>query len=344
MDRRLRWCGIDVGSHSLHLACLRAENGGEPAWLTATAPAPGPWTDGRPADGGLAAAVRSAAGSLRGVRWGTRLRPTQAAVSLPSRALVVKAVKLPALNPAELRAALCLEIERLRPAVPAETVADWLPLAVPAASRESGDAQGCLLLTARLSAVKAVAAAARGARMRPAAVEPEPAVLFRLLRLLAAPTDRGEDPARVLIDLGAGGTRLVVARSDALLLFREIPVGGRDLTAALAEARQVPPEEAEALKCTAYQEAGPMTDFGAAWERLAREVERSLRYVERQHGLEGYGGLHLVGGGARWPLLRRELERVVGVPAQPSVALPGGPVPPDMACAAALCLWKEGTP
>jgi len=341
MERRLRFCGIDVGSHSLHLACLAADGEGGLQLLTASAPAPGPWTDGCPPAAGLTGAVKAAAGALEGVRWGLPLRPAPAAVSLPTAALVVKAVNLPALSAGELRAALTLEIERLHPDDAAETVGDWLPLEAPRGDDAGPAAQGCLLLTARQTAVDAAAAPARAARLTPVAVEPEPATLVRLARLLATP--EAEAP-EVLVDLGAGGTRLVVTRGDALLLFRELPVGGSHLTAALAERHRIAPAEAEQLKCLACQEAASLVEFGAAGERLVREVQRSLRYVERQHRLEGYGALRLVGGGARWPLLRREIEQVVGVPAQESVALPVGAVPPEMALAAALCLWKEGTP
>ncbi len=341
MQQRLRFCGIDLGSHALHLACLTEGSGGQRGLLTASAPAPGPWVGGCPAAADVAGAVASAAGSLSGVRWGPRLRPTPAAVSLPTGALVVRAVNLPPLKAGELREALYLEIDRLRAGDPAETVGDWLPLAVPGGEDPARAGRGYLLLTARQAAVDTAACALRAARLRPVAVEPEPAVLIRLARLLAAP---GGEAVEVLVDLGAGGTRLVVARADALLLFRELPVGGSHLTAALAERRQVTLAEAEELKCTEYQEAGSLADFGPAGERLVRELERSLRYVERQHRLEGYASLHLVGGGARWPLLRREIEGVVGVRARDSVALPAGAVPPEMAGAAALCLWKEGAP
>lgn len=358
MDRRVRFCGVDLGSRSVHVACLVSLGQGDAALVTASAAAPGPWSDRCPEAAPLAAALRALtaevqealhpeAGAAPGGpgaelmpvqvgavsdRPGTRLLPIPAAASLPAGALVVKAVNLPAMRPRERRAALYLEMGRLTALDPAETVGDWLPLAVPGGV-PGPEGQGHLLLMARQAAVDAVADALWAAHMRPVAVEPEPAVLVRLALLLAKP---GGGAPEVLIDLGAAGTRLVVVRHGELLLYRDLPVGGADLTADLAQRIGVSAEEAEALKCTAYQEADSLADFAAAGERLVREVERSLRYVERLHGLDGYGALHLVGGGARWPLLRRSVEAAVGRAARPHVELPVGTVSPKTAQAAAL--------
>jgi len=334
MTQRVRFCGVDLGSRTLHLACLTDPAPGEPGLLTASGPAPGPWADRCPEAAALGGALVAASEGL-----GVRLRRVHTAVSLPSGAMVVKAVNLPALRPAERRAALYLEIDRLTSVEAAETVGDWLPLAVPGGGQPGPDGQGHLLLTARQQTVDAIGCALRVAAMRPAAVEPEPATLLGLAQLLARPDG---EAAEVLVDLGASATRLVVVRRGELLLFRELPVGGSDLTAALAEHLGVDPADAEELKCTEYQEGEDLGEFGAAGERLVREVERSLRYVEQGYRLEGYGALHLVGGGARWPLLRRQVEAAVGIRARESIELPVGPVDPAMAEAAALALWRNG--
>lgn len=335
MQQRVQFCGVDVGSQNLKVVCLLTPaSPGQPVEaVTAVGAAPGPWAE-RCVD---APALGQALAELcQGLDC--RFGRTPAAVSMPTGALVVKTVTLPAIIPSERQAAFRLELDRLFPLAPGEAVCDWLPLFMRPDSEPGSAKEGYLLLAAHQQAVSAVPCALGAAKMRPVAVEPEPAALYRLAHMLAAP--EGE-AAEVLVDLGAGGTRLLVLQHGELLLFRDLPVGGSHLTDALAHHLQVEPAEAEELKRTKYQVGADIDLFGDAGERLLREVERSLRYIERGFGLEGYGALHLVGGGANWPFLRRLVEVAVGIRAQEQVMLLDRAVDPAMAQATALALWQE---
>jgi len=335
MRRRVRFCGVDLGSDSLHLVCLAEPAAlGEPASMhAAVGSSPGPWVDRCPEAQALGVAL-----SAVGQELGLILRNAPTAVSLPTSSLVTRSVSLPPLTPREQRAALYLELDRMAGIVPEETVGDWLPLAIPRDGKGETEGQVHLLLTARQSGVNAVGCALRAAHLRPAAVEPEPATLFRLAQLLAKP-EEGE--AEVLVDLGASATRLLVIQRDELLLFREVSVGGTHLTQALASQLGVAVAEAEVLKRTEYQEGVWPDLFGTVSVRLVSEVERSLRYIEHRFGLDGYGALHLVGGGARWPFLRGVMEAAVGRQAEGKVVLPVGETDPALATATALALWQE---
>lgn len=332
MAQRVRFCGVDLGSSALHMACVVDPAGrGEPAVvLGAEGSSPGPWVDRCPDAAALGAAL-----AALGERLELGGRRTPAAVSLPSAALVIKPVDLPPLAAAERRAALYLEMERIAPKTGDEMVGDWLSLAGP---NGSGAGQMHLLLAAHQRAIGAVRCALRAARLRAAAVEPEPAALFRLAQLLARPES---EAAEVLVDLGASSTRLIVTRRGQLLLFRELTVGGSHLTHALSAHLKVEPAEAEERKRTQFQE-DDWEALGPAGERLLSEVERSLRFVEHVFGLDGYGALHLVGGGAHWPLLRQMIEAAVGRRAEGQVVLDRRPVDPALAQATALALWQRG--
>lgn len=334
MRERIRFCGVDVGSSELKLACLL-----EPTMLSplgsirgGSMPTPGAWMDGTVPPEALAEGIRRIGSDLD-----ARMGLTPAAISIRTDALVTKNVYLPELNASERRAALYMELERLVPAEDGEPVGDFLPVA-PRPDQERGTyEEGYLLMAVQEKVVQHYRSALSGARLRPVAVEPEPASLYRLSQLISAPE---QGAAQVLIDLGASGTRLLVVKGEQLLLFRELPVGGNHLTAALAEHLRVDPAEAEQIKRTQHQEETSLEYYGEAGERLCREVERSLRYIERGYGLESYAALHLVGGGARWPFLRRMMERAVGIRAQPEIRLLTGAVEPALAQAAALALWQ----
>jgi len=336
MQERIRFCGVDVGSYELKLACLL-----EPTMLSplgsirgGSMPTPGPWIDGAPVPEALAEGIKRIGSDLDARIWST-----PAAISIRTDALVTKNVYMPELTPTERRAALYVELDRVFPNGEGEPVADFLPV-TPRPDQERGVyEEGYLLMAVQEKAVHQYRSVLNGARLRPVAVEPEPATLYRLSQLVSV-SEMGA--AHVLIDLGASGTRLLVVKGEELLLFRELPVGGSHLTAALAEHLGVDQAEAERLKRTQHQEETTLEYYGEAGERLCREVERSLRYIERGYGLESYAALHLVGGGARWPFLRRMMERAVGTRAQAEVRLLTGVVEPALAQAAALALW-EGT-
>lgn len=331
MQQRARFCGIDIGSHHLKLVCrLEAGAHGQPAPVVcAVARAPGPAAE-------RSAEAKAIGQALVGLcqQTGLATRWTSAAVSVPTSSMVVKVMHLPVLSPAERRAAFRLEMDRLLALAEGEAAGDYLPLASDV--ERHGAQESLLLLATREEAVREFRAMLAEAHLQPVAVEPEPAAQFRLARLLTTPDEEGAP--HVLVDLGAAGTRMLVVQRGELLLFRDLPVGGSHLTAALSRHLGTEYAEAEELKCTRFQEESHPA-LEAESERLFKEIERSLRYVERERHLEGYGGLHLVGGGARWPLLRRVVERAVGIRARDEIRLPGGPVEPDLAQAVALAVW-----
>lgn len=332
LQQQARLVGIDWGSQTIKVAGLvAAEKPPRGRFAGCFLPAPGPG-----AAAGTAGAVLGQLLTALCQETGVPCKGARAAVALPSAMVLTRPVYLPRLSRRELRAALYLELERVLPFPVDEAVADYIPLAGRAATAGAGEEQGYLLLAARQEAVTGRAGALRRAGLRPAPVEPEPVTLLRLARLLAPPGGPG---CHVLVDLGAAGTRLVILRDGELLLFRDIPVGGAHLTAALAEFLGTDQSEAEARKIADFQTCRDLGAFGAAAERLVSELGRSLRFVERERRLEGYAGLYLVGGGAHWPVLRRVVEETVGLPAREPVLLPLRSLDPVLAQSVALGLW-----
>ena len=336
MEQRIRFLGIDLGSQNLKLVCHLDTSPRHPGiFVTKDGPAPGSLVE----LGGEPQTLGNALAGLR-VQAGLGLKRAPAAVSMPTGAMVVKAVHLPPLSNRERQAAFQLEVERCVPPGEGEVVGDYMPLA-PEVDSGGGRNEGYLLLVSSQQLVDALRTALSTARIQPEAVEPEPVTLFRLLMMMVPPGDTG---AHVLVDLGASGTRVLVVKDGQLMLFRDLTLGGKHLTAALAQSLGIEQHEAEVLKCSRYQAAESIPELAGAAERLEKEIERSLRYVERTQKIEGYSSLHLVGGGASWPFLRGLVERAVGREAKESVVVSGGQVEPIMAQAAALALYQYEPP
>lgn len=336
MEHRVRFCGIDFGSQSIKLVCQLDTGSRElgTAMIFKEGPAPGPLVE----QSGDPATLSAALSNLR-IQSGIGLRKVLAAVAMPSSAMATKVVNLPPLSNRERQAAFQLEMERFLNLDDRDVVGDYIPLAEEDAN--SGNQESYLLMAIQQKWINLLRTVLKGAHVHPEAIEPEPVTLFRLLQLLSRSRTEG---THVLVDLGASGTRVVVARKGQLLLFRELAVGGNHLTAALARALNMEWHEAETLKRSRYQEAEEIPELSAEAEHLRKEIERSLRYVERERGIEGYNGLYIVGGGAEWPFMRRLVERAVGLRAREELVLPGGAVAPSLAQAAALAFYRQVIP
>lgn len=144
-----------------------------------------------------------------------------------------------------------------------------------------------------------------------AALASEPYALAQALVYSGA---KPQQVSALLIDVGAGSTSVTLVQQGVVTGSTTFPIGGRSVTAAIAQQLSVPADEAEHLK----------REFAAG---KAGEVQRHKlqRTVEREMGiwlkafkmslisLEPQGAMpdvvYLAGGGSQLPELHKELER-----------------------------------
>lgn len=121
--------------------------------------------------------------------------------------------------------------------------------------------------------------------------------------------------AVALVDVGAGRSSINVLLAGETCFSREIPLGGMDMTQAIARRLSIEAEDAEALK---RDSDGPSAEVEAAMltviEDLAAELSLSIDYVEHHRGVQ-VAELLVSGGGLLVPGAVQHLERAVGRPA-----------------------------
>lgn len=170
------------------------------------------------------------------------------------------------------------------------------------------------------------------ASLRPLHIDPEPIALFRAFtRFLKRQSD--EQAVTVLVDLGRGSTRVVVARGQKVVFIKAIDIGGDRLTDAVAKQLSISNAEAAELRlriirdsfeCLRDDPAGqPKDRDNVQWtlhdalrgevESLAREVALCLRYCSVT-----FRGLRpkqvvLLGGEAYDPAIRALLGENLGI-------------------------------
>ena len=179
-----------------------------------------------------------------------------------------------------------------------------------------------LLVVAYRDLVDGYLAACRKAGLTVVGIDLE---AFALLRSLSTPRPT-EEAALVAVAIGHDRSTFAVSNGTVCEFTRVLEWGGHALDAAVAQALDLIPSQAEPIKRTLSLAGGPapegLTDEQAEAAReamrrqvqsFARELVSSLQFYQGQPGSLGIGEIVLTGGTAHLFGLPDELERLIGV-------------------------------
>ena len=310
--------GLDIGTSGVRAAQLRFARGSVTLERFGQVALPeGAVRDGEVSDpAAVAAAIRQL--------WAyTKIPGKKVVLGVASGRVVVRQVDLAWLPPSELRRSLPFQVADVLPMPVEAAVLDFYPLGeLPTGEGEGRTVRGLLVAAAR-ETVDASVAAAQRAGLTPVSVDLTSfAVLRALTRTEGAAGD--DDQAEALVDVGAKVTNVVVHQGGLPRFVRILPMGGQDVTDAVAERAGLPVQQAEALKQELGLGLGPQvfTAEGQAALRavettlsaLVGEVRTSLGYYSAAGGSAPIRRVVLSGGGARLAALVERLETAAAVP------------------------------
>jgi len=337
MARRL--IGLDIGTNAVTVAEVRA--GDPPRLVMFGQVALGRETmrEGEVADD---AAVTEAVGRLREE---VGLKRAAVRLGLASPRVVVRQIEMPLMTRDELGSALQFQAAELIPIPLEDAVLDFAILG-PANPGDSGEPRMHVLLAAVQEAtVLRLVAAVEAGGLQVAAVDLVPLALIRpLARTVpdlaligssvgvdhsaeAAGGVALADPgpgAEGIVSFGGGVTAIAVHEVGVPRFVRVLGTGGRELTDAIANELDLPPETAEALK---RQLGGNGHDELVARARssierplsvLLDEVRSSIDYYRNQPDSSRLLRIVTTGGAAQLPGLTERLSALVGVPVEPA--------------------------
>jgi type IV pilus assembly protein PilM len=263
-------------------------------------------------------AVAAALGRL----WSaTRFRTKKVALGVANQRVIVRQVELPWMPPAELKASLQFQVQDFIPMPVDQVLLDYHPLEE-VTTESGGRAVRALLVAASKEMIWRSIDAVRKAGLQPVMVDLVP---FAILRSMVQFDDLGlaSGEGEAVVNVGASVTNLIVHTGGVPRFVRIIPMGGADITDALAERLGVTLEEAEAIKqVTGFAEAGG-DGFDAGPEAkvieatattFVDEVRTSLEYYNAQPGSFGIRRIVLTGGGTRLGGLRERLALATRLP------------------------------
>lgn len=302
--------GLDIGRSFIKVVQVKV-GGGKKALIAAG--------NHQTAPGGIlsdsSVDLKSLSESIRVCVEGSKVTTKKCAVSLIESQVVTRLIQLPNLTDKELSSALNYEAEQYIP-LPIKDVN--LQFKVISRPTDSNGKMDVLLIAAPKRIVSKYLDVVKNAGLDVEAVETESAALARALC-------RPDEPATIIISMGAVSTELFIAKGGSVLFTRSIATGGVNLTKSIMTEFNLPQSQAEQYKQTyGIVEANLSGKLAAILKPILDVlISETLKAVEFAHTHEKdsqIGRIVICGGGSFLPGLaeflteRTSLEVSLGDP------------------------------
>jgi type IV pilus assembly protein PilM len=282
-------------------------------------------------------------------------RNKDAVISLPSRHLVIQHVRLAAMQPEEMAAALMYELRGKLPFEPQQAVVRHIVAGTVSENNEAK--QDVIVLAARRSVVEKHVAGMAHLGLRVVGVGAEPCAMcypYGFAAAHASPSQEGP-PTLMIVHLGASRIHVAILRAQETTFVKEVLQGTSHLTKSLAKAQNMPVDSAVALRASWCEKPGPehlqaaveaYKSIRPVLEHLCDEIESCMRYHASLARGARVDRLYFVGPDARDRGLVHVLSAHLAVPCDlgdPVGAITGHGdrehAEPEMAVAAGLSLF-----
>lgn len=299
---KTRVIGLDIGTTMVRAAELEFGSGAPtrrgPATLVRYGEAPlpiGAVRDGEVVEQPLVALA------IRGLWASQKFASKNVVIGVGNQRVVVRELAVPAMPMAQVRATLPFQVQELLPMSTDEALLDFYP--VEQVDGENGSVLQGLLVAAVRDTVSANVLAVESAGLLPTMVDLN---ALALLRAMVRGTLGRQTVA--LVDVGARVTDVVIASHGVPRFIRTVPMGGQDVTDAIARAMGISLPEADALKRhlgVGFGVPDDHADAAAAVEAVARSLVEAIRntfvYYSGNNPGQHIEAAVLTGGGAHLP-------------------------------------------
>jgi len=315
-----RRIGVDVGSTAVRAAELSV-NGGKPSLVRV---AQVPIEPGAVANGEVRE-PEAVAEALRELWRQGKFHGKEVVLGVGNQRVVVREVTLPWLSEKELRDSLQFQVQEYVPIPVEEAVLDYQ--VIEEYEHEGRRMLRLLLVAAQKAMVQQIVSAAEAAKLQPVGMDLIPFAIMRSVGVedsFGMNGDQGGDEA--VVDIGADVTSICVHKNGLPRFVRMLPSGGRDVTASVARALSIQPDEAETLKrggMSGLQPDQAETASRAVSSRAAAfvdEIRSSLDFYESQMPGARIQRVLLTGGGSKLDGLTALLDERL-----PAQVVPGHP-------------------
>lgn len=297
--------GIDIGASSLKVVQLSSGKNGA-SLETYGELQLGPYGD---ADIGAPVLLESSklSAALSDIVREANVTARTAILAVPHASSFIAVAPFPTANHADLPSMIPIEARKYVPMAMSEITLDWF--VIPDLKKNEGVAPTTtrvLMAAIHNESLKGLRTVVQNAGIAIMANEIEP---FSVIRSSV----HENDTAVMLIDFGARSTKTYCVEFGILEETHRIPVGGHDVTTAIATALALPYASAEVQKRTGtgIREISPLADaITPVLDRILGDVTRSLERFERERETK-ITRVIVTGGGALLPGLIERLAIVL---------------------------------
>lgn len=240
-----------------------------------------------------------------------KFRSKRVATAVSGKNVVFRYVGMPEMSEDKLLPAIRLEAEKYIPFDVSEVELDAQKLAV-TADQTGRTEMKVLLVAAKKTVVADHSRILTDLGLQPVSVGVDGFALGNAWELSDLVNPGIQDPGRTvaLIDIGATKASINILRDNISYFAREVPMGGQDLTNAIARRLGVEPGQAEALKREPGEQLASVQEAtGQVLEDLGNEINLSFDFFENQFDGE-VQEVWLTGGSALLPFLEESFEKI----------------------------------
>jgi type IV pilus assembly protein PilM len=239
---KTRVIGLDIGTTSVRAVEVEFDNGGPakgaPGRVVRAGSVPLPW--GAVHDGEVAEPA-TVASALKRLWAEQKFSTKEVVVGVGNQRVLVRELDMPALPPAQLRAALPFQVEGLIPMAAGDALLDFHPIS--SSTGAEGPQLHGLLVAATAETVLANTRAVEQAGLVPTMVDLNAFAVARVQSRSGFGTG-----VVAFVDIGARVTNVSIVVDGHPRFVRILPAGGHDVTEALSSSLDIPQQDAERLK------------------------------------------------------------------------------------------------
>lgn len=312
---RTRVIGLDIGTTQVRATELEFGRGGPSRTAQATVLRVGEVELPRGAvHDGEVAESETVATAIRQLWAQTKFSHKDVVIGIGNQRVIVRDLELPWMPQQQIQAALPFQVQDLLPVAVQDALLDYVTTGT--RTGEHGEVLQGLLVAATKDTVVANTSAVETAGLRPVMVD---LGAFALSRVMA----RGDAAERTvaLLDIGARVTTLVITAQGTPKFVRMLPMGGHDVTDAVAIAVGVSRGDAEGVKREVGIGFAVEPERVAVAERIAtvttalvEAVRNTLVYYASNHPGAAAEFVVLTGGGSQLPGLGQHLASATRMP------------------------------
>jgi type IV pilus assembly protein PilM len=306
--------GLDIGISGIKAVELST---GRTPRLLAYNRVPLPWgaigVDGEIHDQGVVVSA------LKKLFEGKQFSSKRVAVGASGTSVITKKVTVPRMTREELNHQLYFEAEQYIPFNVSEVNMDFAILGSSTQSQAGTPMMDVLIVAAKKEYIQSLSGLVESAGLRPEIIDNQSFALGNSFEFNYGYIGGANNPgaASVIIDFGAGSTKISIVEGDKTTFTRELRQCGVACTTMLSERLGIPIDQAERIKISEGSTPAIKTIIGEFTSGLVEEISRTLDYSLGQSTDRSIHGIYVCGGGSRTEGLAQAMEARLPAPVQP---------------------------